>query len=424
MGKLKWPRLSLTAALATAASAMLSIGVALALLTSSPAVGSNDFNADTLDPPTGLTATGGASITLNWTATPDTYAGGHRVLRGTTTGGPYTQIAEVTPRTTVTYNDAPAAGTYYYVVRAYYQSWESANSNEASATKTGAAAMRVATGTYTGSGIDNRAFTGLGFQPDIVMIKISTATSGVIRTSTMVGDASKPLTLVGALAPNLVQSLDADGFTVGTDTRVNASASTYYWVAMKAGAELKLGTYVGNGADNRSITGVGFQPDWLITLGDGDDSVFRPGTIAGDASFLTDGSSALVNHIQAMEADGFQIGTNIKVNETGTTFHYVAWDVSANVKQTTYAGNGTDNRSIGGVGFQPLMAWVKRDSLNQSTWRPASTAGDLSHHWGAAASAVDRIQALELDGFQVGTSPLVNSGTGTYHYIAFKDGGP
>ena len=43
------------------------------------------------------------------------------------------------------------------------------------------------------------------------------------------------------------------------------------------------------------------------------------------------------------------------------------------------------------VGFQPLMAWVKRGSLNQSTWRSASTAGDLSHHWGATASAADRI---------------------------------
>ena len=31
----------------------------------------------------------------------------------------------------MTYDDTPAAGTYYYVVRAYYQSWESVDSNEA-----------------------------------------------------------------------------------------------------------------------------------------------------------------------------------------------------------------------------------------------------------------------------------------------------
>ena len=91
----------------------------------------NSFVADLLAPPTGLTAACGTTITLDWTATVDTYATGHRVFRSTTPGGPYSQIAEITPRTTVTYDDTPAAGTYYYVVRAYYLSWESVDSNEA-----------------------------------------------------------------------------------------------------------------------------------------------------------------------------------------------------------------------------------------------------------------------------------------------------
>ena len=51
-----------------------------------------------------------------------------------------------------------------------------------------------------------------------------------------------------------------------------------------ADTELKLGTYVGDGADNRSITGMGANLT-VITLGDGDDSVFRctceePGDLA------------------------------------------------------------------------------------------------------------------------------------------------
>ena len=91
----------------------------------------NSFVADLLAPPTGLTAACGTTITLDWTATVDTYATGHRVFRSTTPGGPYSQIAEITPRTTVTYDDTPAAGTYYYVARAYYLSWESVDSNEA-----------------------------------------------------------------------------------------------------------------------------------------------------------------------------------------------------------------------------------------------------------------------------------------------------
>jgi len=112
----------------------LAAGVAFAVFSDTAPVGSNTFNVDTLSPPTSLTAGGGASITLDWTATADTYASGHRVFRSATPGGPYTQIAEVTPRTTATHIDNPAAGTYYYVVRAFYQNWESVDSNEASAT--------------------------------------------------------------------------------------------------------------------------------------------------------------------------------------------------------------------------------------------------------------------------------------------------
>jgi hypothetical protein len=90
--------------------------------------------ADVLDPPTALTATTGAAITLQWTATPDVYADGHRLLRSTTPGGPYVQIAETTPRTVETHVDSAPPGTYYYVVRAFAGAWESVDSAEAMAT--------------------------------------------------------------------------------------------------------------------------------------------------------------------------------------------------------------------------------------------------------------------------------------------------
>jgi hypothetical protein len=107
----------------------------LALLNDTGQAQNGTFIADTLDAPTGLTATAGASITLDWTATADTYATGYRVYRGSSSGGPYSPIAEVTPRTTTSYIDTPPAGTHYYIVRAFYQNWESADSNEASATQ-------------------------------------------------------------------------------------------------------------------------------------------------------------------------------------------------------------------------------------------------------------------------------------------------
>ena len=162
-------------------------------------------------------------------------------------------------------------------------------------------------------------------QPDVILLRSGGTAVPVIRTSTMAGDATKIAGDLGALQPNLVQSLESDGFTVGTDARVNASGTTYYWVAMKAGSDLTVGSYTGNGTNNRPITGVGFQPDWLVTLGDGGNSVFRPGTLAGNASYRLTGFSTVGNRIQALQPDGFQIGSDVDVNQNGTTFHYIAW---------------------------------------------------------------------------------------------------
>ena len=115
------------------AAATLPVADALARFTGSASVGSNTFNTDTMAAPTSLTAAvTNNSVVLNWTATSTAYATGTQVLRSTTSGSGYSQIAQITPRTTTTYTDSPGAGTFYYVARSYYQNWQSATGNEAS----------------------------------------------------------------------------------------------------------------------------------------------------------------------------------------------------------------------------------------------------------------------------------------------------
>jgi hypothetical protein len=114
-------------------------------------------SADTLDPPTSLAATGGSSVGLSWTATVDTYASGYDVLRGTASGGPYSVVKSVSPRTTTSTSDAPASnGTYFYVLRSVFQSWTSVNSNQASATYTATGA----TGFHACTAASNAADSG------------------------------------------------------------------------------------------------------------------------------------------------------------------------------------------------------------------------------------------------------------------------
>ena len=88
--------------------------------------------------------------------------------------------------------------------------------------------------------------------------------------------------------------------------------------------------------------------------------------------------------------------------------------------QSTYEGDGNDDRSIGGVGYQPTLVWTKQETAAQAAWRPASIAGDLSLAFNRSAARANRIQALETSGFQVGNHAQVNRNNRTYHYLALR----
>ena len=107
---------------------------ALALLSETETVAST-LTTTSLNAPTSLSASAALllRVDLSWSATVDARATGYQVLRGTASGGPYSQVATVTPKSATTYQDTvPLPGIYYYVLRTYYDSWTSANSNQAS----------------------------------------------------------------------------------------------------------------------------------------------------------------------------------------------------------------------------------------------------------------------------------------------------
>lgn len=125
--------------LAAAASAVLavsaSVGASLAAFRSIAQNTGSSLQTDALAAPANLTATNGSTVSLSWTASPSTWASGYRVYRATTSGGPYSPIADVVGQATTSYNDTPGGGTFYYLVRAYYagSSWVSPETNEVSA---------------------------------------------------------------------------------------------------------------------------------------------------------------------------------------------------------------------------------------------------------------------------------------------------
>jgi hypothetical protein len=90
------------------------------------------------------------------------------------------------------------------------------------------------TGSYVGNGNDNRSITGVGFQPDFVMVIGNVAASAVVATAEMGLDKSKRLSAVQVLASNLIQNAsEADGFQIGSADEVNGNGINYYYIAIR-----------------------------------------------------------------------------------------------------------------------------------------------------------------------------------------------
>ncbi len=186
-------------------------------------------------------------------------------------------------------------------------------------------------GSYTGNGSDGRSLTPLDFDPNLVIIASAGADACTFRVSTHNGDQSALLT--GTTVSDHIQSFVTNGWTVGTNSRVNnADARTYYYAAIKNTTNLfkviddgSNRAYLGDGAtDNRSITGAGFQPDALAVVKSTGNFVgvarFKAHTGDQTAEFDT-GSSTQTDRIQAYEADGFQIGLSNRVATNATDHH-------------------------------------------------------------------------------------------------------
>jgi hypothetical protein len=192
----------------------------------------------------------------------------------------------------------------------------SGNSFQAAASFNGT--LRMATGSYSGDGVDNRAIS-TGFQPDFVIVKADTLQVGAARTSSMTGDNAKPLIGATGLTANLIQSLTATGFTLGTSAAVNASGTTYRWIAFKAGTgALKVNSYTGNGT-SQSIAGAGFSPEYAIVMSaDVDWAIQRFSGMS--TTFRFDGTG-VASAISSLDPDGFSVGSAAEANVSGRTYH-------------------------------------------------------------------------------------------------------
>ena len=293
---------------------------------------------------------------------------------------------------------------------------------------------KVKSGSYTGNG-GTQSITGLGFTPQLLFIKATSAggnddavmawsgmanSAGLTPAATVVSPATAP-------AINIVTSYDADGFSIDNSVRVNTAAVTYYYFAIAgSGSELQVGNYIGTSTDDTDVTGVAFRPKMVMVRRRNSTTgvaLIHEG-MTGDFSYqLGSLGGGVGNIIQAINSNGFQVGTSGVVNVNPASYDYIALNPPSGYGYfSAYTGIGIDNSDmVTGLTFSPKLILVKGNNATEMVIRGLVNTGDDTTRYGnSTANNTNRIQQINSDGFQVGTNPEVNSAGVTYHYAVFR----
>lgn len=292
----------------------------------------------------------------------------------------------------------------------------------------------MANGSYTGNGT-SQSITSAGFKPDLVMVKHTDQTTdqyAVFRIKDMKGDTTAYLANAVSNFTGGITSLDNTGFTVGANATVNTIGDTYHWVAFgnawdyedhSGASDFIVGSYIGDGLDNRNIDAWPFQPDLVAVkrLGSTVGS-WRTSNMSGDNSLFFSATAQSTNIIQQFNSDGFQRGTNAGSNTAGGTYWYFAFKNGTNFTVNNYTGNSS-TQNIVNTGFQPDLIWTKKSTggtARGGVLRSSSQVGDSTLPFINAANLTGRITSFLSNGFSLGSGVEANENTGVYRYAAWR----
>lgn len=287
------------------------------------------------------------------------------------------------------------------------------------------AKFKIKSGTYTGTG-SGFSVTGLGFTPNFGFIKATDSTSdgGQIKwTGGLSSNQSFDPTSSSSPVTDGITSFDADGFTIGTNSKINTSSSTYTWVMMDIpSANMEGGTYTGNGTSSNPVTALG-NGDLLI--------IKRAGSSQGGWIFGSNSPNRATwttnNHSSAVSitATGFTVNTTSSVvNSNGTTYFYFILKVnSAWGVQSSYVGDASDGRSLS-LSITPEFIWIKGRATNSAPiFRSlGGNSGLYSTQWVAnTADSSNDVEGFISLGVTLGSSGSVNANSKYYDYLALKN---
>jgi len=310
---------------------------------------------------------------------------------------------------------------------------------------------------YTGTGQGSQAQTGLGFLPDMVIIKERGGTAGwkLFDSSRGVTNSlALDATSAEADENDSLTAFGSDGFTVGDNAGTGANTSTYAawcWKAnggttatnsdgtlnctqqVNANAGFSISTYTGNGQNSTIGHGLSSIPDitmfrergtagnWIFRIkGDGNDNNLYPhlDNATSDGDYFQD---------TAATASVTSIGTHGDINGSTQTYVMWAWENKEGFsKHGLFEGNGNVDGTFQYLGFSPAFVMLK--SLDSTSgWyvydnkRLGYNVDNNSLEWDVATveQTDDQIDLLS-NGFKLRIAADPNVAE-TFVFMAFAD---
>jgi len=323
---------------------------------------------------------------------------------------------------------------------------------------------------YTGTGA-TQSITGVAFQPDFTWIKsrsdaLSHALFDAVRGTTKVLSSNSN----GAEYTNTdtLTAFGTDGFTVGSNTGVNANGQTrvaWNWLGSNTTASntdgditstvsanttsgFSIVKWTGNGTQSDQEIGTGLSTELKfviskpLTTGGATNSwlVYVNGvTDAQDNCLLLESTSALVTGASGGTPNkGTTAGnllikagtaTNNNLNNSGTDYiAYCFAEKQGFSKFGSYTGNGSTDGSFIYTGFKPAWVIIKRTDTAHN-WRLHDAVRNPSNAIGKGLEADTpdvEYDNVNLDFYSNGmkmrtTTGAHNASGGSYIYMAFAE---
>jgi hypothetical protein len=322
-------------------------------------------------------------------------------------------------------------------------------------------------GSYSGTGSTGNSVT-TGFRPAFLLIKRNADEGWQVIDSTR-----NPLnTATSSLSPNSSAAerddlVDVDftstGFTLqNTDGSINASGSTYIYMAFAGGMDSisdynttgdvdsrvkanptygqSIVSYTGNGGSNQTVGhGLSSTPDMVILKARDDASTWYTGHVSlgtnealglnetGAAFNVATGQSGGGIGARSSTTFTLQDGTSSANNVNRDGYKFIAYcfhSVTGYSKFGSYTGSGNASGNSVTLGFQPAFVMVKASSGSYSWAMFDNTRAPDSALFANVSNAEESLDYMDFTstGFNLTTThPNANASGQTYIYMAFAD---